>query len=343
MIAFCGLLRTVVLLVALGLPQCLPAQQPQSSDPAFKEQFERGQQALNIHNYKEAIDSFKKANKLQHDSCGECDFFMAIAFYNGKDFGRTIEYCNKAMDAVKSNPTRALTHNLKGNAITATAGSDAKKLVMAENEFRAAVELEPKMPVLHMNLANNLLKQSRDEEGKQELQVCLSLNPEEKLAVDAKRLLAHPERAREPIAPDFELTTLQGQQLSLSQLSGRVVVMDFWATWCPPCRESVPELKQLVKKYPVERLVLISVSADKDEKAWREFVSKKNMDWAQYRDTDNKVIDAFAVHAFPTYLVIDGDGIVKQRMTGLNPQDSVVHRLKATLERMPQLEGEAKK
>jgi thiol:disulfide interchange protein len=67
------------------------------------------------------------------------------------------------------------------------------------------------------------------------------------------------------------------------------------------------------------------------------------MDWAQYRDTDHKVLDAFAIHAFPTYLVIDGDGVVKERITGLNPQESVVHRLKATLQQMPQLEGEAHK
>jgi thiol-disulfide isomerase/thioredoxin len=119
--------------------------------------------------------------------------------------------------------------------------------------------------------------------------------------------------------------------------------MDFWATWCPPCRASVPELKELTKKYPVEKLVLISVSADKDEGAWREFVAKKKMDWAQYRDGDDKVLKSFGIHSFPTYLVIDGDGIIRQRLTGLNPQQTVVHRLKDTLAQMPQLEGEVRK
>jgi thiol-disulfide isomerase/thioredoxin len=194
-----------------------------------------------------------------------------------------------------------------------------------------------------MNLARALLRQAKDAEGKQELEVFLSMGPEERSAAEARRLLADPRRAREEIAPEFELTTLQGQQMSLSRLAGRVVVMDFWATWCPPCRASVPELKELTKKYPTDKLVLISVSADKDEKEWREFVAKKNMDWAQYRDTDHRVVDAFAIRAFPTYLVIDGDGVIKERITGLNPQESVVHRLKATLQQMPQLEGEAHK
>lgn len=328
-----------------GLPLWLTAQQPpaQALDPAFKEQFDQGQKALNANKYKEAIDSFKKANKLQHNACGECYFFVALAYYNGGDFEGTVQNCNKAVEALSTNPARALAHNLKGNALAALAAADPKKLQLAENEFRSALQLEPKSTVLHMNLARALLRQAKDAEGKQELEVFLSMGPEERPAAEARRLLADPRRAREEIAPEFELTTLQGQQMSLGRLAGRVVVMDFWATWCPPCRASVPELKELTKKYPTDKLVLISVSADKDEKEWREFVAKKNMDWAQYRDTDHRVVDAFAIRAFPTYLVIDGDGVIKERITGLNPQESVVHRLKATLQQMPQLEGEAHK
>jgi thiol-disulfide isomerase/thioredoxin/Tfp pilus assembly protein PilF len=338
-------LRIVVFALTAGLPPWLMAQQPptQALDPAFKEQFEQGQQALKAHKYKEAIDSFKKANKIQHNACGECYFFVALAYYDAQDLDHVLENCNKAIETLGTNSGRALAHNLKGNALAATAGSERKKLLLAESEFRSALQLEPKAAVFHINLARVLLRQSKDDEGKQELETCLSMGPEERLAGEARRLLADPRRAREEIAPDFELTTLQGQQMSLSQLAGRVVVMDFWATWCPPCRASVPELRELTKKYPTDKLVLISVSADKDEKEWREFVAKKNMDWAQYRDTDHKVLDAFAIHAFPTYLVIDGDGVVKERITGLNPQESVVHRLKATLQQMPQLEGEAHK
>jgi thiol-disulfide isomerase/thioredoxin len=343
MMPFSTQLKTIVFALTAGLPLWLTAQRPpaQALDPAFKEQFEQGQRDLSAHKYKEAIDSFKKANKIQHNTCGECYFFLAIAYYDGRDFERTVENCNKAVETLSSTPSRALAHNLKGNAIVATAGADSKKLQLAENEFRSALQLEPKAAVFHMNLARALLRQSKDEEGKQELEAYLSTGPDERLAAEARRLLANPRRAREEIAPEFELTTLQGRQMSLSQLTGRVVVLDFWATWCPPCRESVPELKELTRKYPTDKLILISVSADQDEKAWREFIAKKNMDWAQYRDTSHKVQDAFAIRALPTYLVIDGDGIIKERITGLNPQQSVVHRLKATLQQMPQLEGEA--
>jgi peroxiredoxin len=102
-------------------------------------------------------------------------------------------------------------------------------------------------------------------------------------------------------------------------------------------------LKDLTRKYANAKVVLISISADKDEKAWRNFIAKKNMDWPQYRDADNGVMKLLAVRAFPTYLVIDGDGFIKQRITGMDPQETVVHRLKATLQAMPQLEGVAAK
>jgi peroxiredoxin len=150
-------------------------------------------------------------------------------------------------------------------------------------------------------------------------------------------LLADPRRGRESFAPDFKVKTLTGEQVSLQQFAGKVLVMDFWATWCPPCRASVGELKDLTKKYPADKLVLISVSADKDDGAWRDFIEKKHMSWLQYRDSDHQLVDAFGINGFPTYLVIDGEGIVRTRISGLNPQESVVHRLRATLEQMPQL------
>jgi peroxiredoxin len=191
--------------------------------------------------------------------------------------------------------------------------------------------------VYHLNCATAMIRQSKDEAAKQELEACMAANPAPDLARRAQALLADPRRGRENFAPEFKVKVLTGEAVSLQQFAGKVLVMDFWATWCPPCRESVPELKDLTKRYQAEKLVLISVSADKDEDAWHEFVSKKHMDWLQYRDSDHQLLDSFGIDRFPTYLVIDGDGIIRQRISGLNPQESVVHRLRETLESMPQL------
>jgi thioredoxin-like negative regulator of GroEL len=335
--------------VAFGiivLAVCLPAivaGQAEQADPEFKEQLERGGQALKEGKYKEAIEALKKANKLQGNSCGECYLLLAVAYYRSGELKQCEENCDKAVASSSDDLLRAKAHNLKGTAVFSAAGTDNNKMKASEGEFRSAVQLDPKTATFHLSLAKALLRESKDEEAKQELEACLSLHPDEKMASEARLMLADPRRGRETFAPEFEISTLQGQQISLKQLAGRVVVMDFWATWCAPCRASVPELKELTKKYPGEKLVLISVSGDKDEKAWREFVANKKMDWVQYRDVNHKILDAFGVRSFPTYLVIDADGIIRERYTGMNPQESVVHRLKTALGQMPQLEGEVHK
>jgi thiol-disulfide isomerase/thioredoxin len=324
---------------------CAPlvaAQQP-AEDPAVKAQFELAEQAMKAGKFKEAIAPLKKAAKLSHDSCGRCYFALAIAHLRSGSPEDAVKTCDKALALSTDDADRAAVHNLKGTALLSIGGTDAKKLAAAEAEYRTATQLDKAAAPFHLNLARALLRQFRDPEAKQELQLCLDCTPDQQTAEQARLLLDNPRRGREEFSPAFELVTLQGQHLSSKLLTGRVVVMDFWATWCPPCRASVDELKELTRKYPTEKLVLISVSADKDDQAWRDFIAQKNMDWVQYRDADHHILTTFDIHAFPTYLVIDGEGFIKQRITGMNPQETVVHRLKETLREMPQLEGELRK
>jgi tetratricopeptide (TPR) repeat protein len=336
--------RILVIALTVGLGTVSEAQQsPTAKDQAFEEQFERGRQSLKAGNYKDAINALKKANKLHQDSCGVCYYVLALAYLHARQMDEGLKSCDKAIATAGDDPSRAAAHNLRGDALLTLAGTDKKTLLSAQDEYRTAVRLDKKTPLYHMNLAKALLRQSQDAEAKEELESCLALNPDARTVSQVQLLLADPRRARYEFAPEFEILTLQGQQITLRQLAGRIVVVDFWATWCPPCRASVSELKDLTKRYPISKLVLISVSGDEDERAWRDFIEKKGMDWAQYRDVDRRVLNSFGINAFPTYLVIDGDGIIRQRITGLNPQESVVHRLKATLEQMPQLEGEIHK
>ncbi|MGH9536589.1 MAG: redoxin domain-containing protein [Terriglobales bacterium] len=313
------------------------------TDVDLHQEFQAGHNAITAGKYKEAIDIFKRANKLQNNSCADCYINMAIAYSRLGEFPNAISSCDKAISVATNDQVKATAHAMKGTAFLSLGSADGKTLKDAEAEYRSAVQLDGNEPIFHLNLGVTLLRQSRDAEATVELQKCLSLHPVQSVADQANKLIADPRLGRESVAPDFHLTTVQGQEISLKLLRGNIVVLDFWATWCPPCRASVPELKDLTRKYANAKVVLISISADKDEKAWRDFIAKKNMDWPQYRDADNGVMKLLAVRAFPTYLVIDGDGFIKQRITGMDPQETVVHRLKATLQAMPQLEGVAAK
>jgi peroxiredoxin len=331
-----GLVFVAIACCWTGLGETGVAQSGPAATPQFTEQFEAGKRALEGGHYRDALGSFKKANKLQGNSCYPCLLGMAHADLKLEEYKNALDSSIKAIAAAKDDQERAAAHNLKGNVLIASA-QNPKDLTSAEDEYKAAAELDKSVAIYHLNCATAMLRQSKDEAAKGELQICLEAHPTPDVGRMAQSLLADPRRGRETFAPDFKVKVISGEAVSLQQFAGKVLVMDFWATWCPPCRESVPELKDLTRKYSAEQLVLISVSADDDEDAWREFVGKKHMDWLQYRDSNHLLLDAFGVHSFPTYLVIDGDGIIRQRLTGLNPQESVVHRLRATLETMPQL------
>lgn len=322
----------LLVICAVALVPALAIAQNSSADPAAA-LVKQGNNDLVSHHYEDALKAFKKANQFEHDSCGYCYLASAVAQSKLGQSGDALKNCDKAISCAPDNALRTSSHVLKGN-ILQTMGSDPKRLKAAESEYRAALQLDDKNPDAHFNLGLVLLRESQQPDGTAELNTYLRLAPTGPNARYAQKLITDPKRAGDAMAPEFSVQTLDGQNISLDQLAGKIVVMDFWATWCPPCRASVPELKALTKKYPSSQLALISFSADSDQQAWRNFISKNDMEWPQYWDSDGRIRNAFGVNAFPTYLVIDQEGFIRERIVGLNPQESVVYRLKDTLHAM---------
>ena len=126
-------------------------------------------------------------------------------------------------------------------------------------------------------------------------------------------------RAREPYAPDFSVTTADGEYIALEDLRGKVVLVDFWGTWCPPCVASVPSLRDLHKRYAKENsFVMIGISVHDEEDRWHAFTARNQMVRPQYLDRDGKIQRAFGVNRFPTYILIDHEGIVRFRVSGMS-------------------------
>jgi thiol-disulfide isomerase/thioredoxin len=151
-------------------------------------------------------------------------------------------------------------------------------------------------------------------------------------------------------APAFTLHTLDGKTISRETLKGKVAVLDFWATWCVPCRKALPELKELRQKNAGQPLVVVSVSADEDRKSVEEFVRQNGMDWPQAWDGKGTVIGGiFGVQNLPTYVVLDANGTIAYGQRGWAPVssarllDQAVTKALATVTRSGAAAGSADK
>lgn len=125
-------------------------------------------------------------------------------------------------------------------------------------------------------------------------------------------------------APDIRLTDLAGKPVSLATLRGKVVLVDFWASWCKPCREELPVLEALHKKYAAEGLVIIGVNVDKDVAAARKFLqeNKLNLSFALANDAQHKVAESYAPPTMPSSYLIDREGKVRFVHEGFRASDA---------------------
>lgn len=117
-------------------------------------------------------------------------------------------------------------------------------------------------------------------------------------------------------APEFTFTDLQGKQVALSAYKGKTVLLDFWATWCGPCRADAPALDQLYEKYSGKDLMIIGVSVDEDRAIVEKFLSKHPHPYPIVLTTENEMPRAYQIGVFPTYIVIDADGNVATATEG---------------------------
>jgi peroxiredoxin len=112
-------------------------------------------------------------------------------------------------------------------------------------------------------------------------------------------------------APDFTLRTLEGQNLRLGEQRGRVVLVNFWATWCGPCRQEMPHLNRLYEKYRGSGFVLLGVNVDEDTRSAVGVASKLGVKFPVLPDNDKTVSRLYDLRAMPSTVLIDRDGRVR--------------------------------
>jgi thiol-disulfide isomerase/thioredoxin len=132
-------------------------------------------------------------------------------------------------------------------------------------------------------------------------------------------------------AVDFSLQDMGGKNVKLSDYKGKVVLLDFWATWCPPCRASIPGLEKIHKTYKDKGLVILAVSLD--EGGWDEvksFIADSGITYTVLKGTDD-VSEQYQVRSIPMILILDKEGRITKRYLGFGNEEDLEKDIKAVL------------
>ena len=113
-------------------------------------------------------------------------------------------------------------------------------------------------------------------------------------------------------ALDFQVTDLKGEALSLEKYRGQVVLLDFWATWCPPCIAEIPNVKRTYEKYKDQKFQIIGISLDRSKEPLEAYIEKEDLAWIHYWDNIGKVSNLYKVNAIPSTFLMDGEGVIRK-------------------------------
>lgn len=143
-------------------------------------------------------------------------------------------------------------------------------------------------------------------------------------------LLAQTGYSQNKKAPYFELKDLNGKTVKLSDFSGKVVVLDFWATWCGPCKKGIPEFVELQKTYSKQGVTIVGVALD-DYDAVKKFYKDYQMNYPVLMGTNDIVKLYGGIRGIPTAFIVGKDGTIRQRYEGYRPKEIFEKEIKTAL------------
>ena len=283
----------------------------QDQSPDFQRELDAGKEAAGQSNYAEAAKHFNKANELRQDKCSECYVWLARMDMGAGSLQQASKELEKAVATATSGPEKASAQLYRG-VVLAREGN----LPGAESALRAASAANPACVECRFNLGFVLLKESKDAEG---VAVLKTVAPEfagTPRGHEIERLIADPSRIRKNYAPEFSAKLSTGEEVNLDTLRGKVVLLDFWGTWCAPCRVSLPLLKDLASKVDPSKVAIISIDEYDAKPKWEQFIQANGMKWGQVHDGDLALHNAFGVDGFPRYYILSKDGIILAEFKG---------------------------
>ncbi|MEM1182791.1 MAG: redoxin domain-containing protein [Acidobacteriota bacterium] len=276
----------------------------------------KGLEQIKRGHFRAAEQTFQQAVDAEASPCGECQLGLAMLYYQTKEYRKGEKAARSAVEHLQGHPQQYLAYGELGKICLERAESKSSYYGCAEDAFTAASGASEKAVDSLFYLGVTQLKQAKDEAGVTSLRRFLEIHPQHRHAETARSLIDRPLRARKDLVPAFDWRTLRGQELSNASLEGKVVLLDFWATWCGPCRKAVPALREIAEKHEDDPFVLVSVSVDSNENALRDFIRDHNMKWPQVWDRERWGAKNLGVTGYPTYLILGPDGEILNRYKG---------------------------
>ena len=314
---------------------CLP-QQPTSTEPLKSYPDPATQHAINAArastDLQRQISLWQQAATISGNTCSECFERIATLSFRSAAWEQAISASLRFEDLCSSLLDKAYAELVHGSAAVHLNGDQPTpgQLAEADTAFKAAIAHDPSLrSALYLD-GRSLAALHRDSEAREAFTRFLQIAPaSDPYRARAQNYVSSIALARASMAPPFTVTTSDGKSISLADLHGRVVLLDFWATWCAPCRQLLPKLQHLAERFRDQPFTLVSISWDEDTDAWQKFISANSMIWPQVLDRERKLSNSYGIDSLPHYFTIDSDGALQSEVIGLGDDN-----LEARLQRL---------